>query len=156
MKQLVKKSTKKAKLLIGWKEWCALPELGIDEIKAKVDTGAATSALHALILGISEHNGEKYIQFKIFPHQKDLLASKIAKAKLIAQRNIMSSNGIKEKRFVIETTMTVGRLSFKTQLTLSDRSPLRFRMLLGRMALRKHFLIDPSKAHLQDKPLIGA
>ncbi len=145
--------TKKEKLCIGWKEWCALPELNIKEIKAKIDTGAATSALHAQILSVSEYQGEQFIRFKVFPHQNDLQASKICKAPLIAQRNVMSSNGLKEHRYVIATKITVGKLSFTTEITLSDRSPLRFRMLLGRLALRKHFLIDPGKSHLQGRPL---
>ncbi len=144
---------KREKLLIGWKEWCALPELNIKEIKAKIDTGAATSALHAEILSISEYQGESFIRFKVYPHQSDNYAGKICKARLIATRNIMSSNGLKEQRYIISTKITVAKLSFETQISLTDRSPLRFRMLLGRMALRKHFLIEPGKAHLQGRPL---
>ena len=102
---------------------------------------------------ISEYQGEQFIRFRVFPHQSDLYASKICKARLIAQRNVMSSNGLKEHRYVIATRLTVGKLSFDTQITLSDRSPLRFRMLLGRLALRKHFLIDPGRSHLQGRPL---
>lgn len=153
MSKIRKKTLKKEKIRIGWKEWCALPELNIKEIKAKIDTGAATSALHAIILSISEYQGEQFIRFRVFPHQSDRYASKICKARLIAQRNVMSSNGLKEHRYVITTKLTVGKLSFDTQITLSDRSPLRFRMLLGRLALRKHFLIDPGKSHLQGRPL---
>ncbi len=66
---------------------------------------------------------------------------------------LMSSNGQKEKRFVIKTRVTVGKTSFLTEITLTDRSPLRFRMLLGRLALKKNFLIDPAKSHIQGRPL---
>lgn len=144
---------KKEKLRIGWKEWCALPLLNIKEIKAKIDTGATTSALHALVLSTSEYKGEQFIRFKVFPHQGDRYAPKICKARLVAYRFVMSSNGQREKRFVIRTTITVGKLSYTTDITLTDRSPLRFRMLLGRMALRKNFLIEPGKSHLQGRPL---
>lgn len=144
---------KKEKLRIGWKEWCALPMLNIKEIKAKIDTGATTSALHAIVLRISEYEGEQFIRFKVYPHQGDRYAPKICKARLVAYRFVMSSNGQREKRYVIRTPITVGKLSFSTEITLTDRSPLRFRMLLGRMALRKNFIIEPGKTHLQGRPL---
>jgi hypothetical protein len=144
---------KKEKPRIGWKEWCALPELNIKEIKAKIDTGACTSALHAQVLSISEYGGEQFIRFRVFPHQSDRYAPKVCKAKLVAKRYVMSSNGQKERRYVIKTRVTVGKTSFLTEITLTDRSPLRFRMLLGRLALRKNFLIDPAKSHIQGRPL---
>lgn len=144
---------KREKVRIGWKEWCALPKLNIKEIKAKIDTGATTSALHAIILSISEYQGERFIRFKVFPHQGDHYAPKVCKAKLVAYRYVMSSNGQREKRYVIRTPITVGKLTFTTDITLTDRSPLRFRMLLGRMALRKYFLIEPGKSHQQGRPL---
>lgn len=154
MSKILKKTiSKKNKLRIGWKEWCALPALNIKEIKAKVDTGAATSALHAEVLSVSEFLGEKFIRFRVYPHQSDRYAPKVCKARLIANRYVMSSNGHREKRYVIRTPITVGKLSFMTDITLTDRSPLRFRMLLGRLALRKNFLIDPAKAHIQGRPL---
>jgi hypothetical protein len=148
-----RKTKRKEKLRIGWKEWVALPKLNIREIKAKIDTGAATSALHAEILSISEFEGISYVRFKVYPHQLDHYAPKVCKARLVARRYVMSSNGQKEKRYVIATTITVGKTSFESEITLTDRSPLRFRMLLGRLALRRKFLIDPSKAHLQGRPL---
>ncbi|HXW60001.1 MAG TPA: RimK/LysX family protein [Myxococcota bacterium] len=154
MTKIKKASTKKKpKLRIGWKEWCALPLLNIKEIKAKIDTGAATSALHAIVLSQSEYHGEHFIRFKVYPHQGDRYAPKICKAPLIAYRFVMSSNGQREKRYVIRTPITVGKLTFTTDITLTDRSPLRFRMLLGRMALRKNFVIEPGKSHLQGRPL---
>jgi|SRR5579871_3271643 len=154
MAKSTKKSlSKKQKLRIGWKEWCALPALNIKEIKAKIDTGACTSALHAEVLSISEYGGEKFIRFKVYPHQGDRYAPKICKARLMANRYVMSSSGHRERRYVIRTTLTVGKTSFVTDITLTDRSPLRFRMLLGRMALRKNFLIDPAKSHIQGRPL---
>lgn len=146
-------SKKRSKLRIGWKEWCALPELNIREIKAKIDTGATTSAIHAIVLSISEYQGQKFVRFKVYPHQADHYAPKICKARLVAFRYVMSSNGQRERRYVIKTPITVGKLTFSTEITLTDRSPLRFRMLLGRMALKKNFLIEPGKSHLQGRPL---
>lgn len=153
LKKNKKPSKKKEKLRIGWKEWCALPELNIKEIKAKIDTGACTSALHAHVLSVSEFEGKHFIRFKVFPHQGDRYGPKVCKAELVAKRYVMSSNGQKEKRYVIKTKVTVGKTSFDTEITLTDRSPLRFRMLLGRLALRKNFLIDPAKSHIQGRPL---
>lgn len=153
LKQSKKTIKKKEKPRIGWKEWCALPDLNIKEIKAKIDTGACTSALHAEVLSISEYGGQQFIRFRIFPHQSDRYAPKVCKAPLVAKRYVMSSNGQKEKRYVIKTRVTVGKISFLTEITLTDRSPLRFRMLLGRLALRKNFLIDPAKSHIQGRPL---
>lgn len=155
MTKITKKNGKKSKIKqkIGWKEWVALPELNIREIKAKVDTGACTSALHAEILSIIEYQGEQYIRFKVYHDQSDKIAPKICKAKLVANRFVTSSSGHREKRYVIVTTVIVGKLSFITEITLTDRSPLRFRMLLGRLALRKHFIIDPAKTHLLGRPL---
>ncbi len=153
LKQNKKPTKKKDKLRIGWKEWCALPDFNIKEIKAKIDTGACTSALHAEVLSVSEYGGQQFVRFRVYPHQSDRYAPKVCKALLVAKRYVMSSNGQKEKRYVIKTTVTVGKVSFLTEITLTDRSPLRFRMLLGRLALRKLFLIDPSKAHIQGRPL---
>jgi hypothetical protein len=149
-----KKALHKEKARLGWKEWCALPDLNINEIKAKIDTGASTSALHAQILTISEYGGEQFIRFRVYPHQSDRYGPKVCKARLVAKRYVMSSNGQKERRFVIKTTVIIGKKSYFTEITLTDRSPLRFRMLLGRLLLRKNFLIDPAKAHLQGRPLI--
>src|SRR6202021_229409 len=115
IKPIKKTVRKKDKVRIGWKEWCALPGLNIKEIKAKIDTGACTSALHAQVLSISEYRGEHFIRFKVFPHQGDRYAPKICKARLIAKRFVMSSNGQREKRYVIRTTVTVGKTSFVTE-----------------------------------------
>jgi ribosomal protein S6--L-glutamate ligase len=146
---------KKLKPLIGWKEWCALPALGIEMIKAKVDTGASTSALHAIVLNMFEEKGQKFISFVVYLDEGNQPRRKFCKAQLVARRFVMSSNGEREKRYVIRTEITVGQNNFDTQITLTDRSPLRYRMLLGRQALRVRFLIDPSKTHMQGIPVIS-
>lgn len=142
------------KTKIGWKEWCALPDLNIKEIKAKIDTGACTSALHAQIISISQYQDEQFVRFKVFTHQNDLYAPKICKARLIAYRYVTSSSGHRERRYVIRTKIIVGKINYVTDITLTDRSPLRFRMLLGRLALKKYFIIEPSKSHLLGRPVL--
>lgn len=144
------KKNKAKKVLIGWREWCSLPKLNIPMIEAKIDTGAATSALHAQVLNIYKKDNDKFIIFKVFTGNKD--NNIICTSLLLDYKYIMSSNGIKEKRYVIKTLLVLGKTRFMTQVTLTDRSPLRYRMLLGRIALKKKFLIDPSLVNVQGHP----
>lgn len=149
------KSIKRVKIerpLVGWKEWCALPSLGPFAIEAKVDTGANTSALHAKFIKQFERDGKSYLSFRVFIDSKNQRKSKVCEALLVARRFVMSSNGEREKRYVIRTPIKVGETEFETEITLTDRSPLRYRMLLGRLALRRRFLIDPGKTHMQGIP----
>ena len=139
------------KLLLGWQEWCSLPNLKVQYIKAKVDTGAKTSSLHAFNIKETYKNKKKYVSFDIHPVQfnDDIIVS--AKALVVDERYVMSSNGHKEKRYVIATLLTIGNISYTIELTLSNRDPLRFRMLLGRDALRPFCLIDPAKSSCLEK-----
>lgn len=141
------------KSLIGWKEWCALPILDVYPIRAKIDTGAKTSALHAVNIETYVHRGMEYVRFKVFPHQHDHLGARICRTPLHDYRYVMSSNGHREKRFVIQTTLVIGSEVFDAELTLTNRAPLVYRMLIGREALKKRFLIDPSLAHEQGRPI---
>jgi len=141
----------KLKTIIGWKEWCSLPLLGVGPLEAKVDTGAATSAIHAKVLDILERDGKKFIKFKVFTHNK-FNKNIFCEAQIVDFRYIMSSNGIREQRYVIRTQVLLGTICFETEITLTDRSPLRYPMLLGRMALKRKFLIDPALAHVQGRP----
>lgn len=150
-----KKSTKRGEIirhLVGWKEWCALPNLGPFHVEAKVDTGATTSALHAQYIKQFEREGKSYISFRVFIDSKNQRKSSVCEALLVARRFVMSSNGEREKRYVIRTPIKVGEIEFETEITLTDRSPLRYRMLLGRTALKRRFLIDPGKTHMQGIP----
>lgn len=132
------------KLLFGRCEWCKLPSLGIPAIKAKIDTGAKTSALHAFNLNPCVVDGVDRINFDIHPLQADDNTIISCSEPIIDKRDIMSSNGHKESRYVIATQLTVGELSWEIELTLSNRDPLRYRLLLGRESLVKKALVDPS------------
>lgn len=141
------------KLLIGRDEWCQLPALNIPAIKAKIDTGAKTSALHAVNIHTTIENGTDYVCFDVHPVQRNDKCLIHCRAPIIDQRHIMSSNGHKEHRYVIKTTLAMGDQPWEIELTLSNRDPLRYRMLLGREAINDRVLIDPSLSCHQGKML---
>lgn len=141
-------------LLIGWNEWCALPALGIHAIKAKIDTGAKTSAIHAYDISAYEFKRKKFVRFKVHPLQKRTIVSINCEAEVIDERHIMSSSGHIENRYVISTPIHLGGHEWMIELTLSDRDPLRFRMLLGRTALKGRVLIEPNRRLIQRLPKI--
>ncbi len=143
---------RKPKTIIGWEEWCELPDLGLPAIKAKIDTGAKTSAIHAFDIETFTEDGNKFVRFKIHPIQGSRRIKRECVAPLIDQRTITSSNGEREKRYVILTPIIMGSLRIKAELTLTSRHKMRFRMLLGREALRKaKLVVDPSKTFLLGK-----
>ena len=137
-------SLKKEKLLIGRDEWCQLPDLHIDAIKAKIDTGAKTSALHAVNITPIKKNRQRYVKFDIHPLQGDVSTLITCKAPVVDERHIMNSGGHIEHRYVIHTTVVIGNQRWRIEVTLSNRDPLRYRMLLGREALNNRVLIDPN------------
>ena len=140
--------TVKTKTILGWREWVSLPEFGIERIKAKVDTGARTSALHAFNLRLFDDSGQRMVHFKIHPIQRknDVVVECIARVK--DERIITDSGGHKEQRIVIETPVKIGDHIRQVEVTLTDRDNMLFRMLLGRTAIRPHFLVDPNKSFL--------
>ncbi len=149
----LKKITKKEKMLIGWREWCALDKLGIPAIKAKIDTGAKTSALHADNIEVFKKNGEDYIKFIVHPIQKNSDITSYCEAKIKDRRFITSSNGEREKRYVIETTFKIGNTLFTSDMTLTTRYGMTYRMLLGKDALiAGKFMIDVTKSYIAGKP----
>lgn len=133
------------KILVGWQEWCALPKFGIPAIKAKIDTGAKTSAIHAFDIKPFTRQGYLHVHFALCPLQADQELIKVCSAEVVDQRWVMSSNGHKENRYVIQTPITIAEKSWVIELTLSDRDPLKFRLLLGRAALADRVIIDPSR-----------
>jgi hypothetical protein len=135
-------------LTLGWCEWVGLPGLGIGEIKVKVDTGARTSALHAFELRPFKDKGRQRIEFKVHPRQQDLSAVLVCTADVVGERTIMDSGGHRERRWVINTPLTIGRYSWPIEITLTARYDMKFRMLLGRTALQGRARVDPSRSCL--------
>lgn len=131
------------KILIGRCEWCSLPQLGISAIKAKIDTGAKTSAIHAFDIKPMVIDKKDYVSFNIHPMQGDSKIVIACQAPIIDARYIMSSNGHKEHRYIIKTEFKLGGGVYDMELSLSNRDPLKFRLLLGREALSKRVIIDP-------------
>ncbi len=147
------KKLKKEKRVIGWREWLSLPDLGIDAIKAKIDTGARTSALHTFGLESFEEDGRLRVRFGVHPLQrkKDPLIHCIAD--VIDRRRVTSSAGQSEMRYVIHTTAVLGKLRWPIELTLTNRKLMRFRMLLGRAAITGRLLVDPARSFLNARKL---
>ncbi len=140
------------KLLLGWKEYCALPRLKIPLIVAKIDTGADTSCLHAINIEPFLQEGQKHVRFDTHPKRFDDDFTKTCIAPVVDYRIIRSSNGDHEERYVVETELIIGGSAFIIDISLSNRVELNFRMLLGRQFLKGHSLIDVSLALNQGKP----
>jgi hypothetical protein len=134
--------------IIGWREQLALPDLGIPEVKAKIDTGARSSALHAFDVETFERDGKPMVRFKVHPYQRDAQRTVTAEAELIDQRQVRNSGGQAQVRPVIETTVEINGYTFPIELTLTNRDAMGFRMLLGRQAVRKRFLVDAGRSFL--------
>ncbi|MEE2825376.1 MAG: RimK/LysX family protein, partial [Planctomycetota bacterium] len=137
---------------LGWREWVRIPDLGIRRIKAKVDTGAKSSCIHAFDVEIVNGDQGSLVSFKIAPRQRtdELLVH--VEAPLLEYRQIRSSTGHKTNRPVIRTAIRLAGQRFDIDLTLVDRSEMGFRMLLGRDALRGRFVVDPSRSYACRKP----
>ncbi len=133
--------------IVGWRELVHLPELGLHALPAKIDTGARTSSLHATVLDEFERDGEKYVRFAVdFPQQH---VRQVCEAVHIDRRGITSSNGETQWRMVIKTPLKIGNLSFRAEISLADRSDMKFPMLIGRSALRRRFVVDSGHSWLQ-------
>lgn len=132
--------------LIGWREWVVLTDFAATRIKAKVDTGAKTSALHTYYVTPFERDGQPWVRFGLHPLQGRNDNSIACEAPVKDRRQVTDSGGHKEWRFVIETTITLKDRQFTVEVTLTDRENMRFRMLLGRSALRQGYVVDSAKS----------
>ena len=138
--------------VIGWREWVKLPDLGIRNIKVKVDTGARSSALHAYDVREFLKGDEEWVRFKIHPDQRSSKRTVTAEAKILEYRSVRNSGGKAARRPVILTTITLLDASWEIELTLANRDEMGFRMLLGREAVRGRLLIDPGGSYYGGRP----
>jgi hypothetical protein len=147
--QVVKKKRKPSR--IGWREWVSFPDLGIAHIKAKVDTGARTSALHAFSLEPFKEGHQEKIRFAIHPLQNNVTEVVTCVADVIDKRFITDSGGHREERYVIKTHIVLANRSWPIEITLTERDTMLFRMLLGRSAIRKRYLVNPARSFIKTK-----
>lgn len=137
-------------ILIGWREWISLPKLGISRIKAKIDTGARTSALHAFEVNVLEVAGIQKVRFALHPRR---FKRKViyCETDLLGQRWVTDSGGHRDLRYVIQTELIMGNRSSLIEVTLTCREDMLFRVLLGRRALQSGYRIDPAASYLLKK-----
>ncbi len=138
-------------MIVGWKEWVSIPELDLPAMKAKIDTGAATSSLHAYNIEYFAKNGVKYVKFEVHPIQKNKRITRYCVAQLVDKRHVRSSSGEKERRPVIKTTIQIGGSKLDIELNLTNRDSMGMRMLIGREALSGRILVNPTHKFLHGK-----
>ncbi len=139
---------KQKKTQVGWREWIGFPELGVDRIKAKLDTGARTSVIHAFRIRKVDDEDEPRVEFYLHPVQRQRNPEYRCIAQIIDERTVKSSNGESETRYLIITPMRMGEHIWPVELTLSDRDQMGFRMLVGRSAIRGRCIVDPGSSFL--------
>lgn len=138
-------------LTFGWREWVSLPDLGIGRIKAKIDTGARTSAIHAFAVRTFVEDGRERVEFQIHPLQKDVETVITCQADVLDKRIVTDSGGHREERIVIETTLSIGGHSWPMEATLTARDDMLFRMLIGRTALKRRAVVNPARSYVVGK-----
>ncbi len=136
------------KVIFGSEEWFSFPDLGIPKIKARVDSGAKTSALHAINISPFLKDGANWVKFDINPIQNNLKTILHCEAPLVDKRYVKSSSGFREQRYVIQTILDIGNASWTIEMTLTNRDSMGFRMLLGREAMSGRVLVDPEQLYL--------
>lgn len=137
----------------GWNETVSLPELGVDSIRVKLDTGAKTSALHAFNIVEVVREGMPWVEFEVHPLQNNDTEVIKCCTPISDHRYVTSSNGHKEKRYVIHSQLKLGASEWPIEITLTNRDEMSFRMLLGRSALENRVLVDPHRTYLLSHPL---
>jgi len=144
-------AAKKEQMIIGWREWVGLPELKVERIKVKVDTGARTSSLHAFDVERFRRGGKSMVRFSVHPLQRSHAGAIRTTAELMDRRKVRSSSGESEMRLVIHTELAMGEDRWAIELNLTQRDVMGFRMLLGREAIRRRCLVDSGRSFLSSK-----
>ena len=147
-----KRTPKKPPPALGWREWVGLPEHGLEWVKAKVDTGARTSSLHAAGLHTFELENREWVRFSIYPWQRSTTDAIQIEARVLDRRRVRSSSGTTERRPVVVLPVRMGNKIYDVEFTLTRRDEMGFRMLLGRQALRGRFLVDTGRSYLLGQP----
>ncbi|GAA4109966.1 RimK/LysX family protein [Knoellia locipacati] len=139
---------------VGWREWVRMPSADVPWIKTKIDTGARSSAVHAFDLERFEREGEPWVRFSIHPWQATDEDPVVLERPVVDERVVRSSNGSSEPRLVVELEIVLARRRLTTEVTLSRRDEMGFRMLIGRETLRHGFLVDPAESYLGPRPKV--
>ena len=138
--------------VLGWREWVSLPQWDVAYLKAKVDTGARTSSLHAFDLEWFERDGASWVRFEIHPWQRSTADSVVAEAAVVSTRDIRSSSGAVDHRPVVRTSVGLAGATVEAEITLTRRDDMGFRMLIGREAIRRRFVVDPGTSYRGGRP----
>jgi hypothetical protein len=137
--------------LAGWREWVQLPSVGIPWIKAKLDTGAQTSSLHAHALELVDRDGEEWVRFMVRPWQRSLADQVAVELPVHDRRRVRSSNGHVQERIVVLMQLELVGQKVTAEVTLTNRDAMGFRMLIGREALRAGFVVTSNRSFLGDR-----
>lgn len=144
------------KRVIGWREWLSLPDLGIPGIRAKIDTGARSSALHTHDYEVFQRDGQEFVRFHLHPLPKRRRVELACEAPLLGYRNVKNSGGYSQNRPFIRTRACIGNFVWEIDLSLTNRENMKFRMLLGRAALAEHFMVESSASYRLGPSLLDA
>lgn len=141
--------------MAGWREWVSLPDIGVSWVKAKLDTGARTSAIHTWDVEEFDRDGEAWVRFEIHPWQRSSLDPVRAELPLVDRRIVRSSTGHEEERLVVTTSIALLGHTLDAELSLTNRDEMGFRMLVGREAMRGQLLVDPGRSYIGGRPPRG-
>ena len=137
--------TEDSKIIVGSEEWCCLSRLSIPAVKARVDSGAKTSSIHAFNIRAFKRGGVPWVRFEVHPLQKNIITTVLCESEIVDRRMVKNSGGTAEKRYVIKTPITLGGRTWDIELTLTNRDSMGYRMLLGREAMEGRILVDPAE-----------